>query len=239
MSKEIVNNEVLQEFSSSGFEMAKGDPDIRGWDAINTLNQKIGKVKELLFDVKARKIRYLVLNLDGRAMNLLSRDILIPVGVAELEEKDKVVLLPDLNAGHYASLPEYKKGTVTYQTERAIRDVFVPQAAVPGEKLADLDVRDDREREAFYNNQYFDENRLYRRRNRETLREEVSDTDRRNRKSDDVRPVSSADDLRRDDDIRRTDDTKNVKEDIVYIPDEKDPSLLRKARIIRDDDANV
>jgi len=236
MSEEIVNNDVLQELGSSGFEMAKGDPDIRGWDAINTLNQKIGKVKELLFDVKARKVRYLVLNLDGRAMNLLSRDILIPVGVAELEEKDKVVLLPDLNAGHYASLPEYKKGTFTFQTERAIRDVFVPQAAVPGEKLADLDVRDDREREAFYNNQYFDENRMYKRRNQEPLKEQIIDADRRDKRTDDIRPVSAADDLRRDD-IRRTDDIKNVKEDIVYIPDEKDPSLLRKARIIRDDDS--
>ncbi|MEO7800415.1 MAG: PRC-barrel domain-containing protein, partial [Ginsengibacter sp.] len=205
MSKEIVNHEVLQELGSSGFEMAKGDPDIRGWDAINTLNQKIGKVKELLFDTKARKVRYLILNLDGRAMNLLSRDILIPVGVAELEQNDKVVLLPHLNAGHYASLPDYKKGTVTFQTERAIRDVFVPQAAVPNEKLADHNLRDDREREAFYNNQYFDENRMYKGSLGETLRNDTN-SNRPDKKDDDVLPVATPEYLRRDDDIRRSND---------------------------------
>src|ERR1041384_2704825 len=123
MSREtVVVNETLHELHASGYEMAKGDPDIRGWKVKNSLNQEIGKVKEVLFDVRSRKIRYLIIDLDGKPINLLSRDVLIPVGLAELDERENIVFFPDVTVGHLATLPEYKRGKVTYQTERLIRD---------------------------------------------------------------------------------------------------------------------
>ncbi len=229
MSKETVaTNESLQELSSSGFEMVKGDPDIRGWKAVNAANQQIGKVKELLFDVQAHKIRYLIIDVDGKPLNLLSRNVIVPVGLAELDEKENVVYLPDMTIGHLATLPEYKKGKVTYETERAVRDVFIPQNSSAAEKLADFESRENPEREAFYDNDYFNQDRLYRRRdNNYKSGESIIKKEAQKAEATTERSVD------KDEERNITGDT-IVKEDVVYIPDENDPSILRKAKIVRE-----
>ena len=226
MSKNVVINEPLQELSSSGYEMAKGDPDIRGWKVMNAANQHIGKVKELLFDVNAQKIRYVIVDVDGKPLNLQSRNVIVPVGLAELGERENVVYVPDLTIGHLATLPEYKKGKVTYEIERAIRDVFIPQNTSAAEKLADFESREHPEREAFYNTDYFNQDRLYSRRHHDYKPGE-SIIKREARKAE------------TDTNFVMKDETKsatanNVKEDVVYIPDEKDPTILRKATIVRE-----
>jgi hypothetical protein len=211
----VVVNETLQELRASGFEMAKGEPDIRGWKVVNSQDQVIGKVKELLFDVKSRKVRYLIIDLDGKPINLLSRDVIIPVGLAELGEKENVVYLPDVTVGHLATLPEYKRGKITYHTERQIRDVFIPRDHVAGEKLADIEAKENPEREAFYNNEYYDENRMYKRRKmREKINEDI--------------------DERRDDSGRYIRSKETADGDVVYIQDDKDPSVLRRARVVKE-----
>jgi len=210
MSREtVVVNQPLQELSSSGFEMANGEPDIRGWKVLSGVNQHIGKVKELLFDVNAQKIRYLILDLDGKPLNLLSRNVIIPIGLAELDQTENVVYLPDITVGHLATLPEYKKGKIDYDTERGVRDVFIPQNSKAAEKLADFESKENPEREAFYRTPYFDENRLYRRRKNDYNHEKIVH---------ESAPITGND----------------VKEEVVYIPDEKDPSVLRKAKIVRE-----
>lgn len=229
MSRETVDtNEPLQELGSSGFEMAKGEPDIRGWKVVNAANQQVGKVKELLFDVQAQKIRYVIVDVDGKPLNLLSRKVIVPVGLAELDEKENVVFLPDLTVGHLATLPEYNKGKVTFETERAIRDVFIPQNSSAAEKLADFESREHPEREAFYDNDYFNQDRLYRRRDNNyksgesIIKKEAQKAEAATERS-----------LDKDEERSISGDT-IVKEDVVYIPDEKDPSILRKAKIVRE-----
>lgn len=229
--EKVVVNETLQELRASGYEMAKGEPDIRGWKVINSLNQEIGKIKEVLFDVKSRKVRYLLVDLNGKPINLLSRDVVIPIGLAELDEKENIVFFPDVTVGHLASLPEYTKGKITYQTERLIRDVFIPGDSAAADKLAEIESQEYPEREAFYNNDYFDENRMYRRRKRENeIREKVDDKDRYNDESGRY--------VRSKDDVRDINDDQHMEEDVIYIPDDKDPSVLRRKRVLRDDDRN-
>src|SRR6185295_13101806 len=207
MSREtVVINEALQELRASGYEMVKGEPDIRGWKVKNSLNQTIGKVKEVLFDVRSQKVRYLIIDLEGKPINLLSRDVIIPVGLAELDERENIVFFPDVTVGHLASLPEYKKGKITYQTERLIRDVFIPRDASAAEKLADIESQEYPEREAFYNHDYFDENRMYKRRKRELdTKERVYEKSNYNAGSRD--------------DLKNINEEKRVEGDIVYIPD--------------------
>ena len=230
--EKVVVNEALQELRASGYEMAKGEPDIRGWKVINSLNQEIGKIKEVLFDVKSRKVRYLLVDLNGKPINLLSRDVVIPIGLAELDEKENIVFFPDVTVGHLASLPEYTKGKITYQTERLIRDVFIPGDSAAADKLAEIESKEYPEREAFYNNDYFDENRMYRRRKRENeIREKVDDKDRYNDESGRY--------VRSKDDVRDINDDRHMEEDVIYIPDDKDPSVLRRKRVVRDDDRNL
>ncbi len=220
--EKIVVNETLQELRASGYEMAKGEPDIRGWKVINSLNQQIGKVKEVLFDLKSRKIRYLIVDLNGKPINLLSRDVIIPVGLAELDERENIVFFPDVTVGHLASLPEYKKGKITYQTERLIRDVFISRDSAAAEKLADIEAQEYPEREAFYNNDYFDENRMYRRRK--------SENEIRERRYDNDEPERY---VRSKGDVRDVNDDRPIEKDVVYIPDDKDPSVLRRVRVVK------
>ncbi|MBA2562479.1 MAG: PRC-barrel domain-containing protein [Chitinophagaceae bacterium] len=234
MSREkVVVNETLQELRASGYEMAKDEPDIRGWKVINSLNQEIGKIQEVLFDIKSRKIRYLIVYINGKPINLLSRDVIIPVGLAELDEKQNLVFLPDVTVGHLASLPEYKKGEITYQTERLIRDVFIPSGSAASEKLSNIESQENPEREAFYNNDYFDESRMYNRRKSENEKRERVYENEDTHKDDSGRYVRSKSDVSDIDNDRR------AKDDVVYIPDDKDPSVLRRARVVRDDDRNT
>lgn len=156
MSKEqYIANKNLKELHGSGFEVAKGEPDIRGWKVKDLANNVIGKVDDLLFDTVSLRVRYLVIKLDGKPINLISRPLLIPIGLAELNEKDDVVIFPDVTVGHLASLPEYKKGEVSVQTERAIRTVFADIENRP----ATNGYYDDDE---FYNHSNFNEDKVYR-----------------------------------------------------------------------------
>lgn len=155
MSEKAIVNGNLKELRSSGFEIRDGEPDIRGWKVKNNQNKDIGKVNELLFDVESLRVRYLILDLDGKPLNLVSRDVIIPIGLALLDKENNLVLLPEVTVGHLASLPDYKKGNLTIATERQVRNVFAP---VEGVEYEDPDYFDPKE---FYNNKYFDEKRIY------------------------------------------------------------------------------
>ena len=220
MNKEtIVVNDHLQELRSSGFEMAEGDPDIRGWKVFSANDVAVGKIKELLFDVVSQKVRYIILDLDGKPINLLSREVIIPVGLAELDQTESVVYLPDVTVGHLATLPEYKKGKVTFKTERDIRDVFMPESSKAADKLADFEAMNNPEREAFYNNEYYDDTRMLRRRR---LEEKLDNKTHQKEKE-----IVATDKHMSGNDAAQAGS-------VAYIPDENDPSLLRKVKIIRE-----
>ena len=155
MSEKVILNGNLKELHSSGFEMRDGEPDIRGWKVKNDQNQVIGKIDELLFDLESLRVRYLILDLEGKSLNLVSREVIIPIGLAELDNENKVILLPEVTVGHLASLPEYKKGKVTIDIERQVRHVFAPSEGV---EYNDPDFYDPKE---FYNHKYFDNQQLY------------------------------------------------------------------------------
>lgn len=219
MNKEtIVVNDHLQELRSSGFEMAEGNPDIRGWKVVSTNDITIGKIKELLFDVASQKVRYIIVDLDGKPLNLVSRDVIIPIGLAELDRTENIVYLPDVTVGHLAMLPEYKKGKLTFKTERDIRDVFVPASSKAADKLADFEATNNPEREAFYNNEYYDDTRMLRRRRLEEKLE--------NKTYQKEKETANADKTVSDDAAQAG--------SVAYIPDENDPSVLRKVKIIRE-----
>src|SRR5580765_5720234 len=109
---EYAYNEHLKELHASEFEMADGEPDIRNWKVIGLQNQEVGKVSELIFDEVSRRVRYLIVQINGKPLNLISRSVLVPVGLAELLIDEKVVLISGLTINHLATLPAYEKGRV-------------------------------------------------------------------------------------------------------------------------------
>lgn len=175
MANDNVNNtKRLQELTGSDYEIVEGQPDIRGWDVKNEQGQTIGEVEELIFDTQSRKVRYIVLDTDDNDLNLDDRKVLVPIGLAQLHDKDDDVILPAQAASQLTSLPEYKKGgDITSDTESRIRNAFAgigagaaAAAAVAGSVLPGTSRRNDDD--DFYNHEHFNEDNLYKNRRQGT-----------------------------------------------------------------------
>lgn len=87
----------LDELSGSDYEIVDGQPDVRGWDVKTEQGQKIGEINDLLFDPEARKVRYLVVGLQGLETDVkFGSSVLVPIGVARLYSRN--VDIPPANA---------------------------------------------------------------------------------------------------------------------------------------------
>jgi hypothetical protein len=114
----------LQELDRSDFEIVDGEPDIRGWDVKTASGQKIGAVEELILDAQRKKVRYMVVDLNDNELKLDHRKVLVPIGLAELHQKDDDVLLPNVSANQLQALPEYDKDHLDANVETRIREVL-------------------------------------------------------------------------------------------------------------------
>ena len=149
----------LQELGESDFEIVEGQPDIRGWDVRNDRDQKIGEVEELILDAKHKKVRYLVVDLDDNDLDLDDKEILIPIGMAELHEEDDDVVVRGIGVQQLEALPEYDEDNLTPDVERNIcmalgRTSTSSQSSIPAE---DHDL-------SFYEQEHFNDSNIYRRR---------------------------------------------------------------------------
>ena len=146
----------LIELSNSGYEIVAGEPDIRKWKVRNATGKYLGVVDELLVDRQLNKIRYIVLNLEGKPLNLLPRKLLIPIGIAEFDEMDDVVILPGITIEHLATLPTYKKSKLSIETERKIGTIFSRSNV-----SEDCDENDNGTDDVFYEHEHFNERNLH------------------------------------------------------------------------------
>ena len=155
----------LQELSGSGYEVKKGQPDIRGWEVRDANGQLIGKVQELVFDSRANKVRYMIVNVnDSKELQLEKRTVMVPIGLAVLEHKNDDVILPNVTPFQLRALPKYHKDDLGTRAEYAISTVFGrTDSKAPATYKEDEDVD-----ESFYNNEMFDENNMYSRRGNST-----------------------------------------------------------------------
>jgi sporulation protein YlmC with PRC-barrel domain len=123
-NKTIYNNHLVP-LHESGFEIVDGETDIRNWSVVASENQLVGRVSELIFDETSRRVIYMVIDINGKPLNLISRSVIVPMGLAEIDRKENLVIIPALTVGHLASLPSYERGKISIDTENAIRSVFV------------------------------------------------------------------------------------------------------------------
>lgn len=140
------------------FQVAKGDPDVRGWEVLSNDGRRIGKVDDLLVDTAAMKVRYLDIDLDNDLRNLAGggtgpgtkRDnILIPIGSAQLHEKDDRVTV-DLLHSLVSGIPGYDRSLFNREYETDLRRHF------------DRDYRHDSARDRdFYEHDLYNESRFY------------------------------------------------------------------------------
>ncbi|WP_048920695.1 PRC-barrel domain-containing protein [Rufibacter radiotolerans] len=115
----------LKELGDSSYQLAKGEPDIRGWNIFDGQGKRIGEVKELLCDAHARKVRYLVVDLEGNLLDLEPRDILVPISLAELHPSEKAVIIPQVSSRQFQALPAYHRDQLTPEMQTQVQRIFV------------------------------------------------------------------------------------------------------------------
>jgi uncharacterized protein (TIGR02271 family) len=128
------------------FKVAKGDPDVRGWDLIAADGTKVGEVEELLVDTAALKVRYLDVKLDKDLVNASDRHVLVPVGQARLDDDNDDVLV-NIPASALATLPPYTREAFSRDYETSLRQRFAG-APIPAAR-------------EYYDHDHFDERRFF------------------------------------------------------------------------------
>ena len=147
----------------------EGAPDVRGWEVKGADGESLGKVRDLLVDTGAMKVRYLEVELDRDVAKEAARTdrpaiergtgrddtgdkpfrhVLVPIGLARLDDDaDEVRLRAD--ARRIAGIPSYERGGITRDYERGLVGSYTGAPA---------DVTDDlRNPDEFYMGERFDD----------------------------------------------------------------------------------
>jgi sporulation protein YlmC with PRC-barrel domain len=168
-TKENNKTTYLEELGGSAFEVADHQPDITGWEILDSLGNEIGEVEDLIFDSSARKVRYIVASLDldeeiepadGVENETENHLVLIPIGIVDLDEDDDEVIIPAVSTAFLATLPYYTPGKIISPAEElAVRYAFLGQDSLPD---ADAVVYEQHP-EDFYSHRHFDDDRFTKR----------------------------------------------------------------------------
>jgi len=147
-------NRRLEELSKSDYEIAEGEPDIKEWDIHDNLGARIGSVHDLLFNSSTRKVRYLIADLEARVFGVENRQVLIPIGLAELHLTKDEVFLPAVTIAQLAAAPDYIRETFKPEDEIAVRNAFID----------DIDIQQSWDEQTFYEHDHYNERNFYGRR---------------------------------------------------------------------------
>lgn len=104
---------------ASDFQVARDDPDPRGWEVVGRDGRTLGEVDHLIGDTGSMRVLYLGVRVD-RAIDENRRIVLIPVGLVDLDSEHHQVIARGFDAGCMQQLPPLRGGTVTRDEERTI-----------------------------------------------------------------------------------------------------------------------
>ena len=156
MTREETNEyRRLESLADSDYEIADGNPEIQGWDIKDDLGERVGEVRNLLFNPSSKKVRYIVANLDLESKT--SRSILIPIGLAELHETDDEVYIPGITAAQLHAAPDYSEEAIVEMYEEKVLNTFRAEPDSTEPYTHDM--------EKFYSHPHFDDQKIYHRRN--------------------------------------------------------------------------
>ena len=116
----------------SGYKVAEDYSDVRGWDVKDANNRTIGKVDNLLVNKIAERVVYLDVEVDSTLIeeghntyqtsasegvhSFLNKDgedhLIIPIGMANLDEENKLVNTKEIDSSTFAKTKRFKKGDV-------------------------------------------------------------------------------------------------------------------------------
>lgn len=97
------------------WDVAEGEPDIRGWEVRTVGGRDLGKVKELLVDPDEREV--VMIDVDLTASDQRAR---VPLRLVEIDRPRRLVRMDsaDLTPAEQEALAESREGTVERHEER-------------------------------------------------------------------------------------------------------------------------
>lgn len=126
-----INERIIPLDELDDYEVAEGDPDVRGWHVYARDGVKIGEVDELLVDTEELKVRYLDVELEQGRSEREDRHVLIPVGFARLDETDDHILINALDSAALLALPLYSQEPLTRDYEAELLKEFPTEIRHP------------------------------------------------------------------------------------------------------------
>jgi hypothetical protein len=100
----------------AGYRVAEDEPDIRGWVLEGADGTAVGQVHELIVEVRAEKVRYVVVGLEDAP-----RQVVLPVGYLQIDGAREHVLAPALDGGDLHALPGWTGGALERTDEETVR----------------------------------------------------------------------------------------------------------------------
>jgi photosynthetic reaction center H subunit len=203
------------------FEVAEGYPDIRGWRVVSADGQEVGKVHDLLIDVDQMRTRYLDVRLTKElAAAPGDRDVLVPIGTAEVVEGKDVVRVP-LTAERFGLLPVYDHGRLSRTHELEVRRHFSlgeAAAAAAGGAAAAATGREFYDDEGYNDRRFFGKRRPTREEEERALRRVDAE------RADAARVDAEREAVRRDE----TDRDVRARESEIRVPVEREDAVVLK-----------
>jgi uncharacterized protein (TIGR02271 family) len=115
------------------FEVADGEPDVRGWSVTSADGKRIGRVDQLLVDTEAMKVRYLDVDLREGMADGSERHALVPIGYAVLDRDSRTVRATGLQSAELGGLPAYEHRPLTHQAATDLDNHWTARGATSGE----------------------------------------------------------------------------------------------------------
>lgn len=107
------------------YEIADGQPDIRGWKVRTSDGVEVGKVDGLIADPTAMEVRYIELKANRDVLGTREDEyMLLPIGAARLNDDDDTVLVDRLPATRLRGAPRFGRQPLTAEHDRTLRDYY-------------------------------------------------------------------------------------------------------------------
>jgi uncharacterized protein (TIGR02271 family) len=105
----VMNSPSLSRLNDADYDVAPGQPDVRGWSVVTGNDEKVGEIDDLIIEPAAGKVRYIDVDLDRKALGLdRGRHVLVPIGSAQLDRERKHVVLSGMSRIALLKMPEYE-----------------------------------------------------------------------------------------------------------------------------------
>lgn len=148
------------------FQIADGYSDPRGWHVLASDGTEVGKVHDLIVDTGAMRTRYLDVRLDPDHLPMIEgmkneeRDVLVPIGAAQLARDDDSVTLPSITPAQLATMPPFTHGKLTRDYENSVL-ATMPAAGAAATGTAAAATAADMASRDYYASEHFDDRRFW------------------------------------------------------------------------------